>query len=53
MFISGIPPFALMEELDKSLKTGDLSTEMRSKIEALKNSLDENGNEVLFIGEMR
>jgi hypothetical protein len=53
MFISGIPPFALMEELDKSLRVGDLSGEMRNKITTLKNSLDENGNEVLFIGEMR
>ena len=53
MFISSILPIDLITDLEIALKRDDLSAESRKKIEALQKSLDENDNEVLFIGEMK
>jgi len=53
MFISSINAMQLMEELDKSLKKGDLKAKEKQKIEQLLSRIKEDDNEVLFIGEMK
>jgi len=53
MFISSILPIDLIRELKDVLVNGDLKAKERVRIENLMNSLDENGNEVMFIGEMK
>ncbi len=52
MFVAGISPLELLAEFDKALKNDELSSKDRAKIESLKKSLNENDNEVLFVGEM-
>ena len=53
MFISSVNAMQLMEELDKSLKKGDLKSKEKQKIEQLLSRIKEDDNEVLFIGEMK
>lgn len=52
MFISSILPIDLIADLKIALKRDDLSADARKKIEALQKTLNENDNEVLFIGEI-
>ena len=53
MFISTISPFELITKFEKALENDELSAKERQKIETLQKTLDENDNEVLFIGEMK
>ncbi|MCG6189344.1 6-bladed beta-propeller [Maribellus maritimus] len=53
MFISSINAMQLMEELDKSLKKGELKSKEKQKIETLLSQLKEDDNEVLFVGKMK
>lgn len=52
MFISSISAIELLAAFEKVLKNNDISTKERNKIESLKKSLNENDNEVLFVGEI-
>jgi len=51
-FISSAPAITLIKQLDEALKENDLNTDMRAKMKELRDSLDENDNEVMFIGQM-
>ncbi len=53
MFIAGISPLNLISEFDKVLSDGKLSTKQAAKIKAIKATLDENDNEIIFIGKMK
>ncbi len=53
MFISSVNAMQLMEELNKSLKKGDLKSKEKQKTETLLSRLKEDDNEVLFIGKMK
>ncbi len=52
MFISSISAIELIAAFENALKTDDLNSKERDKIESIKKSLHENDNEVLFVGEM-
>jgi hypothetical protein len=51
-FISSFSAIELIQEFDNALKNYDLSNSDRSKIESLKQRLNENDNDLLFIREM-
>lgn len=53
MFISAISPFELITEFEKALENDDLSAKELKKIKTLQKTLNENDNEILFIGEMK
>jgi len=53
MFIAGITSMDLINEFDKVLDSGELSAKEAQKIKTIKAQLDENNNEVIFIGKMK
>lgn len=52
-FVDGIQALQLMEKFEEVLKNNDLEPTMRKKIEKLQKQLNENDNEVLFLGKMK
>ncbi len=52
-FISSMPAHELKEKFDKTLESGNLKSKEQEKIKQLMNQIDENDNEVLFMGRMK
>ncbi|MDZ7739597.1 MAG: 6-bladed beta-propeller [Bacteroidales bacterium] len=50
MFISSMPALDLMKEIDRCLEE-ELDEDARKKLEALDSSIDENSNDILFVGK--
>ncbi|MGC9342511.1 MAG: hypothetical protein ACP5E3_07420 [Bacteroidales bacterium] len=50
MFISSIPALDLKKEIERCL-AGDQDEEMIKKLEELDSAIDENSNDILFIGQ--
>lgn len=46
-------PLQLMEKLEKTLASGDCPKDQVEKLTKLKNSLDENDNNILFLGKLK
>lgn len=52
MFICSMSALELITAFEEALKNDDLSAKQRKEIEVIQKSLNENDNEILFIGEM-
>ncbi len=51
-FVASLPAHELIMEFDKAIKDDKINKDERVKLKSLKNTLNENDNEVLFMGEM-